>query len=79
MTAVVIFVLAYAMAYGETFTIAHFPYYTFKVQHVASFAFSSNQWVAIAQFLYLSKGKEFDHVSMRACKEQPVSHREANI
>ena len=30
-TALVVFVLAYATAYGETLTIAHFPYYTFKV------------------------------------------------
>ena len=29
--AVVVFVLAYATAYGETLTIAHFPYYTFQV------------------------------------------------
>lgn len=29
--AVVVFLLAYATAYGETLTIAHFPYYTFKV------------------------------------------------
>ncbi|PRW32580.1 Cycloeucalenol cycloisomerase isoform B [Chlorella sorokiniana] len=28
--AVVVFVLAYATAYGETLTIAHFPYYSFK-------------------------------------------------
>ena len=26
-----VFLLAYATAYGETLTIAHFPYYTFKV------------------------------------------------
>lgn len=31
-TAVVVFLLAYATAYGETLTIAHFPYYTFKVK-----------------------------------------------
>lgn len=30
--AVVVFVLAYATAYGETLTIAHFPYYTFKAR-----------------------------------------------
>jgi hypothetical protein len=29
--AAVVLVLAYATAYGETLTIAHFPYYTFKV------------------------------------------------
>jgi hypothetical protein len=29
--AVVVFALAYATAFGETLTIAHFPYYTFKV------------------------------------------------
>lgn len=29
-TGVVVFSLAYATAYGETLTIAHFPYYTFK-------------------------------------------------
>lgn len=28
--AAVVFLLAYATAYGETLTIAHFPYYTFK-------------------------------------------------
>ena len=31
-TAVTVFFLAYATAYGETLTIAHFPYYTFKVK-----------------------------------------------
>ena len=30
--AVVVFVLAYATAFGETLTIAHFPYYSFKVR-----------------------------------------------
>jgi hypothetical protein len=29
---VVVFALAYATAFGETLTIAHFPYYTFKVR-----------------------------------------------
>lgn len=28
---VTVFLLSYATAYGETLTIAHFPYYTFKV------------------------------------------------
>jgi hypothetical protein len=36
-TAAVVFLLAYATAYGETLTIAQFPYYTFKVcQHFDS-------------------------------------------
>jgi len=30
-TVAVVFLLSYATAYGETFTIAHFPYYTHKV------------------------------------------------
>ena len=30
--AVVVFTLAYATAYGETLTIAHFPYYSFKAR-----------------------------------------------
>ena len=30
-TGLVVFSLAYATAYMETLTIAHFPYYTFKV------------------------------------------------
>ncbi len=34
--AVVVFVLAYATAYGETLTIAHFPYYSFKASKGAS-------------------------------------------
>ena len=29
--AVVVFVLSYTMAFGETLTIAHFPYYSFSV------------------------------------------------
>ncbi len=29
--ALLVFALAYATAFGETLTIAHFPYYTFKV------------------------------------------------
>jgi cycloeucalenol cycloisomerase len=28
---VLVFLLAYATAFGETITIAHFPYYSFKV------------------------------------------------
>lgn len=35
---VLVFLLAYATAYGETLTIAHFPYYSFKVRCVASLA-----------------------------------------
>ena len=30
-TGIVVFILSYATAYMETLTIAHFPYYTFKV------------------------------------------------
>ena len=30
--AVLVFGLSYATAYGETLTIAHFPYYTFQVK-----------------------------------------------
>ncbi len=33
--ALLVFALAYATALGETFTIAHFPYYSFKVRGVS--------------------------------------------
>lgn len=36
--AVVVFSLAYATAYGETLTIAHFPYYSFKARGASTLA-----------------------------------------
>lgn len=43
--AFVIFCLAYATAFMETLTIAHFPYYTFKVRR--GFCVDVQRWVLL--------------------------------
>lgn len=57
--AVVVFLLAYATAYGETLTIAHFPYYTFvdrqKMYTVGSLFYAIYFWVSFPLFMRIDE------------------------
>lgn len=57
--AVVVFALAYATAYGETLTIAHFPYYTFvdrsKMYTVGSLFYAIYFWVSFPLFMRIDE------------------------
>jgi len=62
-TAAVVFLLSYATAYGETLTIAQFPYYTFKVgQHfnllLGMSIFKPPSYALLSSFIL--EGKEND-------------------
>jgi cycloeucalenol cycloisomerase len=57
--AAVVFLLAYATAYGETLTIAHFPYYTFvdrsKMYTVGSLFYAIYFWVSFPLFMRIEE------------------------
>ena len=58
--AVVVFLLAYATAYGETLTISHFPYYTFadrgRMYTVGSLFYAIYFFVSFPMFFRLDEG-----------------------
>ena len=57
---IVVFALAYATAYGETLTIAHFPYYTFKdrskMYTVGSIFYAIYFFVSFPMFYRMDEG-----------------------
>jgi cycloeucalenol cycloisomerase len=57
--ALIVFLLAYATAYGETLTIAHFPYYTFvdrgRMYTVGSLFYAIYFWVSFPLFMRIDE------------------------